>query len=134
MKKVRLTSGGFTIIELLVVIAVFTGLATLGISNIRTLRAENRDETTKADINAIYYQLESYYEKNNHYPESISEDVLKGIDPESLKDKNGVSLNEEGSLYTYRSMNCSDKKCKRYDITGQLEREAPYTKQSLHNN
>lgn len=125
-------ANGFTIIELLVFIVVLTGLAVLGISNIRTLRAENRDSTTKADINAVYYQLESFYEKNGHYPEALSTETLKGIDPESLKDKNGITVNQDGSLYTYRPINCAEAKCKRYDLTGQLEREAPYTKQSLN--
>lgn len=124
---------GFTIIELLVFIAILTGLAVLGISNIRTLRAENRDATAKSDINAVYYQLESFHEKNGYYPETLSAESLKGIDPESLKDKNGVAVNEEGSLYTYRPISCSEAKCKRYDVTGQLEREAPYVKQSLNN-
>jgi prepilin-type N-terminal cleavage/methylation domain-containing protein len=133
MRKIFPHSDGFTIIELLVVIVVITGLAVLGMSNIRTLRAENRDSATKSDINAIYYQLESFHEKNSYYPESISEKTLAGIDPESLKDKNGIEINKEGSLYTYRPINCKESRCTRYDLTGQLEREAPYVKQSLNN-
>lgn len=132
MKKL-LQNAGFTVIELLVFIVILTGLAVLGISNVRTLRAENRDTTTKSDINAVYYQLESFYEKNGYYPEEINEGVLKGIDPESLKDKNGVVVNDTGSLYGYRGINCNEQRCTRYDLTGQLEREAPYVKQSLNN-
>lgn len=133
MKISSKNANGFTIIELLVFIVILTGLAVLGISNIRTLRAENRDTATKSDINAVYYQLESYFEKNGHYPEKISTETLQGINPESLKDKNDIPINEEGSLYTYRAINCSEEKCTRYDLTGQLEREAPYIKQSLNN-
>lgn len=132
MKNTSVNTSGFTIIELLVFIVILTGIAVLGISNIRTLRAENRDATAKSDINAIYFQLESFFEKNGYYPERISADRLKGIDPESLKDKSGKAINESGSLYNYRPINCKEEQCTRYDLTGQLEREAPYIKQSLN--
>lgn len=133
MKKLRTNSQGFTVIELLVFILVLAGVAVVGIANVRSLRAENRDRTSKSDINAVYYQLEAFYEKNGYYPEKIDAEVLKGIDPESLKDNVGKAPSEDGGRYAYRPLNCTESKCKRFELSAQLEKEAPYVKQSLNN-
>lgn len=132
MKKTSLNTHGFTVIELLVFILVLVTVAVVAISNVRSMKAENRDATNKSDINAIYYQLESYYEKNGNYPEKIDAATLKGIDPESLKDDLGKSVNEEGGLYTYKPAGCADGKCKSFELAAQLEKESPYIKQSLN--
>jgi type II secretory pathway pseudopilin PulG len=125
-------SDGFTIIELLVFILVLAIIATVGVSNIRDLRSHDRDTARKTDVNAVYYQLESYYEKNGNYPEKLDVNTLKGIDPASLKDTDDKAFNAENGEYTYKPSNCSDSKCKSYEITAELEKEAPFTKESLN--
>lgn len=132
MRKLTKNSQGFTVIELLVVILVLAALAVIAVANIRGLRAENRDTAAKTDINAIYYQLESFYEENSYYPESLKTETLKGLDPESLKDTDNKAINESDSKYSYRPTSCSENKCKSFELTAQLEKEAPYVKQSLN--
>lgn len=132
MKKLSLDSQGFTVIELLVFIVVIVAIAVVGISNVRTLRAQNRDTASKTDINAVYYQLESFHEKNGYYPEKVEASSLAGIDPESLKDKNNLEINALGSTYSYKPANCAEAKCKSFELSTQLEKEAPFIKQSLN--
>lgn len=132
MKKLTNHSEGFTAIELLVFILVLAIVAVVGISNIRSLRAQNRDTARKTDINAVYYQLESLYEKNNYYPEKLDTTTLAGIDPESLKDSEDQPFNSTTGAYTYKPSGCSDTKCKSYTISAELEKEAPFTKESLN--
>ncbi len=132
MKKRLLSVSGFTVIELLVFITVIVAIAVLGISNIRSLRAQNRDTTSKTDMNALYYQLESFYEKNGYYPEKVAAANLAGIDPASLKDKNNLEINAAGSTYSYKPANCNESKCKSFELSAQLEKEAPFIKQSLN--
>lgn len=129
----KLNKQGFTAIELLVVILVLLVIAAVAVSNIRGLRADNRDEQRKTDINAMYYQLESFYEKNSYYPQEVNAETLKGIDPESLKDTNGVLVNVNGAQYSYKSKDCAKAQCKSYELSTTLEREATYTKLSLNN-
>lgn len=132
MKKIQSHSDGFTVIELLVFILILSILAVLGVSNIRGLRAENRDSASKTDVNAIYFQLESFYETNGFYPEKLDTTSLKGLDPESLKDKNNIAVNGAGGTYVYKPANCTESKCKSYELSTQLEKEAPFIKQSLN--
>ena len=132
MKKLSTNSDGFTVIELLVFILVLIIISVIGVSNIRNLRAQNRDTVSKTDINAVHYQLESFYEKNGYYPEKIDVSTLKGIDPASLKDSDQRSFNEQSGNYTYKATSCTDGKCKSYSATAELEKEAPFTKDSLN--
>lgn len=132
MKESASDSRGFTVIELLVVILVLTTLSVIAIANIRSLRAQNRDTASKTDVNAIYYQLESFHERSGYYPEALSTETLKGLDPESLKDNLGKSVNEANGMYTYKPTSCSEGKCKSFELSAQLEKEAPYVKQSLN--
>ena len=129
MKKTD--QSGFTVIELLVFILILIVIAAVAVSNIRGLRAENRDEARKTDINATYYQLEAFYERNNYYPEKLSAKTLNGIDPDSLKDENGLVANQPDSSYTYKPEKCNKNKCDSYKLSTELEREATYTKLSL---
>lgn len=132
MKKLHIYSEGFTVIELLVFILVIVAIGVLGVSNIRTIRAQNRDSTAKTDINAVYYQLESFHEKNGYYPEKIDVVTLKGIDPVSLKDKNELDVNQAGSTYLYKPANCAEAKCKSFELSTELEKEARFVKESLN--
>lgn len=129
----RKNQAGFTIIELLVVVLVVSVLTLVGVSNIRSVRAERRDEARKTDVNAMYFQLEAFFEKNSYYPEKLDATTLAGIDPSSLKDTKGSTIGDPASEYTYTPENCSESKCKGYELSSTLEREATYAKQSLNN-
>jgi len=130
-KTKRVNHAGFTVIELLVAILILVVIAAVAVANIRGLRADNRDEMRKRDINAIYYQLEAFHERNDYYPKTVGEKTLKGIDPESLKDTSGVIISEENSEYTYSPKECKDDKCQSFELSTELEREATFTKLSL---
>lgn len=129
----QLNKRGFTIIELLVFIVILVALAAVAVANVRGLRADGRDETRKTDINAIYYQLEAFYEKNSYYPEKLDASSLQGIDPESLKDENNLAPNDPDSSYSYTPSGCKESKCTGYELSTKLEREATYTKVGLNN-
>lgn len=130
MRK-HLSQAGFTIIELMVTIVIFSAIAALALTNILGIRAEKRDAERKTDINAMYYQLESFHEVNGFYPETITAKNLKGIDPASLVDTSGKKVNEDGGLYTYTPTGCNEGKCKSYTLSTELESEATYQKLSL---
>lgn len=131
MKKTYVDQVGFTIIELMVCIVVVSALSVLALTNIRGVRAEKRDDQRKSDINAVYYQLESFHETNGYYPQELSLNNLKGIDPQSLVDNNGKSINQVGSVYSYTPSGCTDAKCTGFVLTTELEKEAPFVKLSL---
>ena len=131
MKKTTLNQNGFTIIELMIVIMAIAAISVVALSNIRSLRAQDRDALRKRDINAVYFQLESFHETNGYYPQAPTVKLLKGIDPASLVDNNGKSINQSGSAYVYTPTGCTDLKCTSYSITAKLEQETPFTKQSL---
>lgn len=131
MKKNRSAQSGFTIIELMVVIVFLSALSALALINIRGIRAENRDAERKGDINAVFFQLETFHQANGYYPATFDAKTLKGINPDALKDTVGRTFNEEGSQYNYRARGCNDTKCKSYELSAELEKEAPFIKQSL---
>lgn len=122
---------GFTVPELLIV-ALFASLALiLFFVQKSNVEAMDRDDERKTAINAIYYALEEgYYKDNNYYPEEISEDILKVIDPALFSDPNGIHLGEEGCSYTYEPANCEDGKCKAYTLRAVLEKEDIYIKKN----
>ncbi|MCA9308791.1 type II secretion system protein [Candidatus Saccharibacteria bacterium] len=131
MKKNLSKQAGFTIIELMVVIVFLSALSAIALINIRGIRAENRDAERKGDINAVFFQLETFHQTNGYYPEAFDAKTLKGIDPAALKDTVGLTFNEDGSQYHYRARGCNETKCKSYELTADLEKEAPFIKQSL---
>ena len=96
--------------------------------------AMNRDEDRKTAINAMYYALEEgFYAQNKYYPETISEDNLKMIDPALWTDPMGINLGSEGSSYSYEPANCTNGKCKEYTLRARLEKEAIYEKKNRNN-
>lgn len=122
---------GFTILELsLVVIAVSFGLVLFFIQK-SNMEAMRRDEDRKTAINAMYYALEEgYYKDHKYYPETISESVLKVMDPALFTDPNGINLGQEGSTYSYTAANCEDGKCREYTLRAILEKEDVYIKKN----
>ena len=122
---------GFTIIELAIVI-IFAGLLLIlfFLQKINT-DAMHRDEQRKEAINAMYYALEEgFFTENGYYPESISEENLKVMDPQLFTDPDGINLGIEGSSYTYEPANCENGKCKEYTLRATLEKEDEYIKKN----
>ena len=120
---------GFTVIEVLIV-GLFAGLLVLFFFlQKQNVDAMTRDEQRKTAINAMYYALEEgFYKQNGFYPETISEENIKVIDPALWTDPNGYNLgNPEGS-YFYEPANCTDGKCTEYTLRATLEKEDTYTK------
>ena len=122
---------GFTVLELIIVIAFLAVAGTIFYVQKRDLEVQNRDSDRKTAINAIYYNLEDiYYPVNRAYPEKLTADQLKGLDPNALKDPEGVSIGDQNSDYTYEPKDCASGKCASYTLRADLEHEADYTKTS----
>lgn len=127
-------SHGFTVIELLFV-AVIVGVASVVFFiQKQNLALVASDNTAKTAINAMYYSLEEvFYPTNKYYPQTISSDILKSVDPALFTDPNGVKIGSAGSIYSYKPTNCTNNKCKSYTLEATLENEADYTKTSRNN-
>jgi type II secretory pathway pseudopilin PulG len=122
---------GFTVLELIVAVVFLVVAGTFFFIQKRDLEVANRDSARKTAINSIYYNLEDiYYAGNAGYPEFLTSDQLKGVDPSILKDPNGKTVGEEGSNYSYTPKDCTNGKCKSYTLTADLENEGDYTKDS----
>lgn len=125
------TAKGFTLPELLVVVVFASLLLILFFVQKKNVDAMNRDEQRKIAINAMYYALEEgFYAENKYYPEEISEENLKVIDPALFTDPNGVLFGVEGSSYHYEAANCENGKCKAYTLRAELEKEDDYVKKN----
>ena len=122
---------GFTILELVVVIFFASLLLILFFLQKLNLDAMHRDEQRKEAINAMYYALEEgFHAKNGYYPENISEENLKVMDPSLFTDPSGINLGQEDSDYTYEAANCTNGKCKEYTLKARLEKEDTYIKKN----
>ena len=125
---------GFTVIELLVVCTFACLLLIFFFVQKSNVDAMNRDDQRKTAINAMYYALEEgFFAENGYYPESISEENLKVIDPALFTDPSGINLGTEGSSYSYEPANCKNGKCKEYTLRATLEKEDIYTKKNRVN-
>ena len=127
-------SDGFTVIEILFV-AVLIGVASvIFFIQKQNLSVMANDNTKKTAINAMYYGLEEvFYPTNKYYPQSISSDNLKSVDPALFSDPSDVKIGTADSDYSYKPTNCSDNKCKSYTLEATLENEDDYTKTSRNN-
>ena len=122
---------GFTVLEIIIVAAFATLLLILFFVQKSNVDAMERDKNRKIAINAMYYALEEgFYAQNGHYPDTISEENLKYIDPQLFTDPLGVNLGNEGSSYSYEPANCSGGKCKEYILKADLEKEDDYIKRN----
>lgn len=122
---------GFTVLELIVAIIFLAVAGTFFFIQKRDLEIASRDSARKTAINSIYYNLEDvYYVAHAGYPEFLTADQLKGLDPGVLKDPTGKAVGEEGSNYSYVPKDCTDGTCKSYTLTADLENEADYVKNS----
>lgn len=122
---------GFTIPELVIVVVFASLLLILFFVQKSNMDAMKRDEKRKEAINAMYYALEEgFFAQNGYYPEMISEENLKVIDPELFTDPFGINLGLEGSSYHYDAANCVDGQCKEYTLRATLEKEEDYIKKN----
>jgi len=131
MKK---QSSGFTVIEILFV-AVLLGVASvIFFMQKNSLEVVSRDDKRKTSINAIYYSLEEvFYPANKYYPQSITSDAVKSMDPALLNDTDGKAIGTTDSTYTYEPVNCNGTQCKGYTLKTILENEADFVKTSRNN-
>lgn len=120
---------GFTILEISIVGVFVTLLLILFFVQKANLDAMKRDENRKTAINAMYYALEeSFYKEHKYYPETISEENIKVIDPALWTDPNGINLGDPISDYSYTPANCDNGHCKEYTLKATLEKEDAYIK------
>lgn len=120
---------GFTILEIIIVATFATLLLVLFFVQKSNIDAMNRDDDRKTAINAMYYALEEgFYPEHGYYPESISEENIKMIDPALWTDPLGFNLGDPLSSYSYEPANCTESKCKEYTLKADLEKEDTYIK------
>ena len=129
------TSQGFTAVELVAAIVILLAAAGLAVWQRNDINAANRDSQRKVSINAIYYSLEEVYYPNNgnSYPEKLTADALKGLDPNLLNGPSGKKIGEAGSSLRYEPRNCENGKCRGYTLRADLEKEADFEKDSRNN-
>lgn len=122
---------GFTVLELIIAIVLVLVAGTIFYVQKRDLEVAKRDELRKTAINAMYYNLEDiFYPTNQYYPEALTADVMKGLDPELLKDPSGKAVSEQDGTYRYEPKDCAEGKCRSYTLRADLEHEADYEKLS----
>ena len=125
---------GFTVIELIFIAVILSVASILFFVQKNNIETTAQDSTKKTAINAMYYGLEEvFYPANNYYPQTISTDNLKSVDPALFTDPAGVKLGSTGSAYIYSPTNCADNKCKSYTLKTALTNEADYIKKSKNN-
>lgn len=122
-------TNGFTVIELIFISALLAIASVFFFVQKDNLKTAARDDTKKIAINAIYYGLEEiFYPANGYYPQSISSENLKSVDPDLFTDPGGEDINTADSAYSYKPTNCNDNKCKGYTLKSTLENEDDYVK------
>ncbi len=127
-------SQGFTVIEILFVAVLISVASILFFIQKHNIEVVAHDDTKKVAINAMYYSLEEvFYPSHKYYPQSISSDNLKSVDPALFTDPEGIKIGTAGSAYTYSPTNCVDNKCKSYTLRSTLENEGDFIKTSRNN-
>ena len=123
---------GFTVLELIVAVVFLLIAGTIFFVQKHNIEVADRDSARKVAVNEMYYNLEDvYYPAHGGYPQHLTTDVLKGIDPNILKDPNGLAVGDYGSDYRYEPKNCdAADKCASYTLTANLQNEADYVKDS----
>ena len=123
------TKKGFTVLEIIVVACFATLLLIIFFIQKSNIDAMERDKQRKIAINAMYYALEeSFYKEHGYYPEFISEENIKVLDPALWTDPLGYNLGSPQGSYFYEAVNCKDGKCKEYILKANLEKEDVYAK------
>ncbi len=122
---------GFTVLELIIAIVILLAAGGIFFVQKRNLEIARTDSQAKSAINAIYYNLEDiYYPVQLKYPEHLTADQLKGLDPADLKDPSGKAIGEQDSSYRYEPKDCLEGRCKSYTLTADLQNEGDFVKTS----
>ena len=122
---------GFTVIEVCVLVVFLVVAGVIFVIQKGELQQQFNDKTRKTAINAMYYNLEEvFYKQNGYYPKTINEKTLTAIDPNLFTDPLGVILGEEGSQYRYEPTDCDGEKCQSYTLRADLDLEEDYIKKS----
>ena len=122
---------GFTVLELIVVIVFLVAAGTIIYVQKRDLETAQRDSAAKTAINAMFFNLEDiYYPANQSYPEKLTPEALRGLDPAILKDSNSKQIGDKESDYYYEPKDCKDGKCKSYSLRADLVNENDFVKES----
>ena len=133
MKLISSRQSGFTAVELVIAIVIAAFVASLFFVQRNDAGARASDSITKTHINSIFYYLEDiYYPAKKAYPESLSAEQLKGLDPDSLLDAFGKQANSQDSKVRYEGVNCNNGLCKGYKLSGELIKEGTYVKTNTH--
>jgi len=115
-------------------VAIFSAASIIFFIQKHNIETTVQDNTQKTAINAMYYGLEEvFYPANSYYPQTISTDNLKSVDPALFTDPAGVKLGDAGSVYVYSPTDCINSKCKSYTLKTTLTNEADYVKKSKNN-
>ena len=122
---------GFTVIEVCVLVVFLVVAGAIFVIQKGELQQQFNDKTRKTAINAMYYNLEEvFYKQNGYYPKTINEKILTAMDPNLFTDPLGVVLDEEGSQYRYEPTDCDGEKCQSYTLRADLDLEEDYIKKS----
>ncbi len=141
---------GFTVIELVIVFVILITLTVFFVIQRNDLEVAARDKARKVAVNAMYYDLtEVFHAQNNYYPETISRDTLKAVDPALFTDPDGFTLDANKCTYTnskneqstdgdcnyhYVATDCNGEgHCQSFKLTSSMEAEAEYSKSSASN-
>lgn len=113
MFSLKKRQSGFTIVELLIVIVVIGILATLVIVTFTGIQQKSRNSQRQTDINAVASHVEAFYAQWGFYPtqadlasSTFRSSLLKGLDPEALRDPKAASgatigAATSGTQYSY---------------------------------
>lgn len=124
-------SHGFTVIELIFIVVVIGIASVIFFIQKNNIQVVANDNVKKTAINAMYYGLEEvFYQTYKYYPQTISSDNLKSVDPALFTDPTSLKLGTAGSAYSYSPTNCSNNQCKSYTLKATLENEADFIKTS----
>lgn len=149
---------GYTVAEMLIVIMVIGILAALTFSGVQSSNARGRDAERTADIDVLHSRLEEYFSDYGGYPSTLAATNLPGVNPEALKDPQGVIVVIEAPVanlvaaqaaaaptasanykYTPYPTNCSGSNCTGYVLKSFIEVPTervpnPYERLGLQNN
>ena len=124
-------SQGFTVIEIIFVALIAAFASTIFFIQKNNIEVAATNNAKKSDINSIYYSLEEvFYVANGYYPQTVTSENLKSVDPDAFKDPNGEAINTSDGDYSYTPLDCNDNKCKKYELKAILENEDDFIKSS----
>ena len=148
---------GFTIIELFVVIVVIGVLSAVLLNGISNYRGRSRDTERTSDIDTLRGRIEEYFSDHGGYPNTFTVSTFPSIDPQALKDPNGVSIviaspatdqvaaasanptTSANYLYTPYPTGCGAATCTGYVLKSYIEQPTPalpnpYTRYGINSN